>query len=77
MDTRFRKLFADTLSIPVENVTDDLEFNSIPQWDSVAHMALVAAIDTEYETMLETEDVIDMSTVGRTRKILKKYGVEV
>jgi acyl carrier protein len=77
MDARFQKLFADTLNIPVENITDELAFNSIPQWDSVAHMALVAAIDSEYNTMLETEDVIDMSTVGRTREILKKYGVEV
>lgn len=77
MDPRFQRLFAETLNIPVEQVTNELAFNSIPQWDSVAHMTLVAAIDAEYDTMLETEDVIDMSTVGKTREILRKYGVEV
>jgi acyl carrier protein len=77
MNPRFRQLFAETLNIPVEQVTDELAYNAIRQWDSIAHMALVAAIDAEYDTMLETEDVIDMSSVKKAREILKKYGIEV
>jgi acyl carrier protein len=77
MNPRFRQLFAETLNIPIEQVTDELTYNSIRQWDSIAHMALVAAIDAEYDTMLETEDVIDMSSVKKAREILKKYGIEV
>ena len=38
-------------------------------------MALIAALEEAYDIMLETEDVIDMSSVGRAREILAKYSV--
>ncbi len=38
-------------------------------------MALVAAIDDKFDIMLDTDDVIDMSSFGKAREILTKYGV--
>jgi acyl carrier protein len=57
-------------------VEDSLEYNSIPEWDSVAHMKMVAAIETAFDIMLDTEDIIDMSSFRRVKEILGKYGVE-
>ena len=70
------QIFADALAIVPELVTDDLTYQSIPQWDSVAHMTLITAIEDEYEIMLDTDDIIDMSSVAKARQILAKYGVE-
>lgn len=69
------QIFAEALDIQIDAVSDELAYNSIPEWDSVAHMALVAAIEDHYSILLETEDVIDMSSVGRAREILAKYGI--
>lgn len=77
MDGRFKEIFAQALDIPIEQVTDDLGYKSIPEWDSLAHIALITSLDMEYNTMLDTEDVIDMSSVRKAREILKKYGVDV
>ena len=68
-------VFSETLGIDRARVVDGLEYNSIKEWDSVAHMALIAALEENYDIMLETEDVIDMSSVGRAREILSKYSV--
>jgi len=68
-------IFSETLGIERARVVDGLEYNSIKEWDSVAHMALIAALEENYDIMLETEDVIDMSSVGRAREILAKYSV--
>jgi acyl carrier protein len=68
-------IFSETLGIDKQRVVDSLEYNSIKEWDSVAHMALIAALEESYDIMLETEDVIDMSSVGRAREILAKYSV--
>ena len=73
---KLRQVFAEALEIDKKIVVDSLEYNSIPQWDSVAHMSLVAAIDDGFDVMMETDDVIDMSSFGRAKEILKKYGVE-
>lgn len=68
-------VFSETLGIERGRVVDGLEYNSIKEWDSVAHMALIAALEENYDIMLETEDVIDMSSVSRAREILSKYSV--
>lgn len=75
MTKPLQTVFADGLGIDVARVTDDLEYNSIKEWDSIAHMALIAVLEEAYDIMIETDDVIDMSSVARARAILAKYGV--
>ncbi|GBE23337.1 MAG TPA: acyl carrier protein [Actinobacteria bacterium] len=52
-----------------------LAYRAIPEWDSVAHMQLVAEIEDAFDIMLEIEDVIGMSSFEAAREILAKYGV--
>ena len=72
---RLRGAFSNALGIPVERVTDDLAYNTIKEWDSVGHMALVAAIEGEFDVMFATDDILGMSTVAKAREILSRYGV--
>lgn len=69
--------FASVLGIDRARVTDDLTYGSIKEWDSVAHMTLISALEQEYNVMIETDDVIDMSSVGVAKSIMRKYGVAV
>lgn len=71
------QLFADSLAINLNDISDELTYQSIPQWDSVAHMTLIAAVEDEYGIMLDTDDIIDMSSVAKAKVILQKYGVEI
>jgi len=71
------QIFADSLAINLSDISDALTYQSIPQWDSVAHMTLIAAVEDEYGIMLDTDDIIDMSSVGKAKAILQKYDVEI
>jgi acyl carrier protein len=73
--TKLTALIAKALLIPEDRVSDGLEYNSLPEWDSVAHMALVAELEDSYEIMLDTDDIVEMSSVGKIREILGKYDV--
>lgn len=73
---KLKTIFAEALGIEETVVTDDLSYNSIPEWDSVAHMALVAEIDDQFDIMLDTDDVLDMSSFAKAKEILKKYDIE-
>jgi acyl carrier protein len=66
--------FARTLGIDASQVTDELRYNTIPQWDSIAHMSVVAALEEAFGIMIDMDDVIDMSSVGKAREILRKHG---
>ncbi len=66
-------IFAESLDIPIADVTDDLSYQTIAQWDSTAHMVLIAAIENHYDIMMDTDDIIDMSSVAKAKIIIKKY----
>lgn len=70
-------VFSTTLAIPPEQVTDDLRYASISQWDSIAHMSVVAALEEAFNVMIDMDDVIDMNSVGKAREILRKLGAEI
>lgn len=68
--------FSTALDIPAEQVVDDLGYNTIPTWDSMAHMVLIAELEAVFNIMLDTDDIIDMSSVAKAKQILAKYGID-
>jgi acyl carrier protein len=75
MNEKLTNAFCSALNIAPEQVTDELSYQGIQQWDSVAHMALVAELEAAFNVMLDTDDIIAMSSVGVAKQILGKYGV--
>ena len=74
-EEKLKHCFVEGLGIDHGQITDDLAYQSISQWDSTAHMALVAVLEQEFEVMLDTDDIIGMSTYAVARDTLKKHGV--
>ncbi len=52
-----------------------LAYQSIPEWDSVGHMALVAEIEMTFDVRLDSDDIIGMSDVLKAVEILQKHGI--
>ena len=73
MENQLRTIFAQSLDIEEAMVIDSLKYAEIPQWDSIAHMALIAAIESSFDIMIDTEDVIDMSSFEKAKQIVSKY----
>lgn len=74
---RLKQVFAEALSIDVNSITDDLQYNTLQQWDSVGHMALIAAIEQAFDILIDTDDVIDMSSFAKAKEIVARYGVTI
>ncbi len=68
--------FVNALNIDVANVQDSLSYQGIPEWDSISHMILVSEIETIFDVSIDTDDVIDLSSVGKAKEILTKYNIE-
>lgn len=67
----YKKAFIDAFQLE-ENQLEGLVYQAIPTWDSVGHMALVAALEQEFDIMMETDDIIDLSSFERGIEILSK-----
>lgn len=73
---KYKKAFCDSFSINESQLEGNLEYNSIPEWDSVGHMGLIAEMEEAFDIQLEMNDVIDFSSYTKGKEILGKYKVE-
>ena len=67
--------FANALMITEDKVVDSLKYQSITEWDSLSHMVLITEIEDSFNISLDTEDVIDMSSVLKAKEILAKHNI--
>jgi acyl carrier protein len=67
--------FVVALSISPEIISDELVYQSIPDWDSISHMILISELESVFDINIETNDVIEMSSFGKAKEILFKYNI--
>ena len=70
---RLSAVFRETFELPDETDVAALRYRDIPAWSSVGHMQLVAALESTFDLMLETDDIIAMSSFGEAERILERY----
>ncbi len=73
---KYNQVFIESFSIKENDLGDGLTYNSIPEWDSVGHMSLVADLEETFDIMMEMDDIIDFSSYKKGFELLAKYGVE-
>ncbi|MFJ7669478.1 acyl carrier protein [Lysinibacillus sp. NPDC097195] len=74
---KYNNVFKECFNVTEDQLNETLVYNSIEEWDSVGHMAMVAELEDVFDIMLETDDVIEFSSYTIGIEILKKYDVEV
>tara|TARA_B100001027_G_scaffold210166_1_gene177023 strand:- start:1252 stop:1491 length:240 start_codon:yes stop_codon:yes gene_type:complete len=70
-----KKIFIESLSIDKKNFSESIKYNSVPEWDSIGHMTLVAAIEEKFKITIDTDDIVDFSSFKKGIEILKKYEI--
>ena len=71
---KYTNVFVEALGITPEQ-TEGLVYHGIEAWDSVGHMSLIAALEDTFEIMMDTDDIIDLSSFEKGKQILAKYNV--
>jgi acyl carrier protein len=73
---KYSKAFKETFMVDDDQLTG-LNYQDIPEWDSVGHMALMACMEESFGIELDIDDIIDFSSYEYGKEILKKYNVEL
>lgn len=67
------KAFKEALDVDDSIDTSRLVYREFPTWNSIGHMTLIAALETEFDTMLETDDILAMSDFDKAVEIMTRY----
>ncbi len=73
---KYTNAFVQAFEVEPKDVPT-LKYQDIKAWDSVGHMGLVANLEEAFDIMMETEDIIDLSSFEKGKEILsQKYDVD-
>ena len=75
--TMYNEAFITAFSIDEKVLTSDLKYESIPEWDSIGHMALIAELEDTFDISMEMDDIIDFSGYKKGIEIMKKYEIDI
>ena len=73
---KYSSIFIKLFSVKKTQL-NKLEYQSIPQWDSVGHMSMIGKIEQVFKISMDINDIIDFSSFQKGKKILKKYKIKI
>ncbi len=68
---KYKQTFCESFNV-TEDQLPGMTYQSVKLWDSVGHMNLVANLEEAFDIMMETDDVIDLSSFEKGMEILKE-----
>lgn len=72
-DAKLQHAFCVGLMLPKDTPFQDLVFAQSAAWDSIAHLQLIAAIEEEFNILIDTQDMLAMSSYAVATEIVRKY----
>ena len=72
METKFISLLADILRMDANEIRLQDEFREYANWDSLSYLSVIAMMDEEFDTQIETKDFKILITVAELIRAVKK-----
>lgn len=68
------KLIAETLNVSIEVINDELAVGDIAEWDSLGHMQIITALETQMGIVLDIEETLEIEDVEDILDAVKNHG---
>ncbi len=77
LETEYRDAFRRGLSLSEDIDVSLVEYDKIPEWDSVGHMTLIAEVEDTFDITFDVDDIIEFSSYTRGKELLTKYQIHL
>ena len=74
---KYNQVFMESFSVSSDQLNENLVYQSVPQWDSIGHMGMIASLEEAFDIMMETDDIIDFGSYNKGLELLLKYNVVI
>jgi acyl carrier protein len=76
-DQRLYRVVADALGVDCGSLTESSSPKTVAEWDSLSHLQLVAAVESEFEVNLAPDDILRIRDLASLRAVLAEQGVRL
>ena len=73
--SKYQDAFIEAFELEDKNLLSDLKYQSIDEWDSIGHMALMAELESAFDITIKTEDLIVFESYKQGVDILSRYDI--
>lgn len=74
-DERLQAIFRGVFNLPADADVSSCRQVATPEWDSLAHVSLVMAIESEFGVSVDTADSLTLTSYESARLYLEKLEV--
>jgi acyl carrier protein len=75
MRDRVREVAADVFGLSVAEIPPDASNENLPDWDSLRHLELVLAVETEFGVHVSSEAIPTLLSLEAIEDYLREQGV--
>ncbi len=72
---QLNELIASVINVPSSTLMPQSGPENLPDWDSLAHIGVVSAVEQTYQVQLTMPEILSIKTIADLRKILENRGV--
>lgn len=73
---KYRNIFMNIFDVGNEELNETFNFKSIEKWDSFRHLTLIGELESEFDVIFESEDILNFIGYLNGIKILTRYGID-
>ncbi|MRX84063.1 acyl carrier protein [Eggerthella guodeyinii] len=77
LDEAYDEIFRKTFNVAQEELGADFTFSDNPNWDSLAHLELIAALEDRFEIMLDPDEITHFGSYENGKNILRAHDLEI
>ena len=74
---KYNNAFVEVFGVEIAVLVDGFSKDSVDAWDSVHQLNIIALLEESFDIMFDPEDIMEFTSYGKGREILKKYDVEL
>ena len=71
----YNNAFVEVFGVNASTLNDDFSKESVDTWDSVHQLNIIALLEESFDVMFDPEDIMEFTSYGKGREILKRYDV--
>lgn len=75
MDERLKILVAEILDLPVDDISADMNRQLTPEWDSLNHLRLITACESEFDIVLTMSEIAAIHTPQHLQMIIDSRSI--
>ena len=74
---KYNNAYVQVFGAKVEDLNENYGKETVDEWDSVHQLSLIAEFEEAFDIMFDPEDIMEMTSYAKGKKLLRKSDVEI